>query len=258
MSAFRRMVVRMESETNTAARHDAILDRLRERGKVQATPLARAMGVAVQTIRRDLRDLAARGLIERVHGGAVLPSGIANIAWADRRALSREAKARIATATAALIADGASVFLGIGTTTEAVARALSRHRALMVVTNNLHVATILSGCRGMGVTLTGGTLRSDGGLTGELTEAALAGFRPDIAVTGISAIDAGGDLLDYDPAEARVTRAALAAARRRILVADATKWGRKAPLRVAGMADIDTLVTDAPPPGPRPSALHLA
>ena len=229
-------------------RHAAILARASQSGRVLATPLAASLGVTVQTIRRDLRALCDLGRLERTHGGAVLPSGVANIGYGDRRGLNREAKARIATRAAALIPDHASLFLNIGTTTEAVARALSRHRALMVVTNNLNVANILADNPGITVVVAGGTLRrADGGLVGDLAALAIARFKVDIAVIGASAIDAEGDLLDFDPQEVAVSRAILAQARQAILVADGSKFARKAPVRIGSLAEVDHFVTDALP-----------
>jgi len=119
---------------NTQSRQAAILEHARSTGKARATPLATTLGVAVQTIRRDLRDLCDAGLLERVHGGAVLPSGVRNVGYEDRRSLNRDAKQRIARKAASLIPDHATLFLNIGTTTEAVARALRHHKDLMVVT----------------------------------------------------------------------------------------------------------------------------
>ena len=233
----------------TADRQDLILDQLRRSGKVRATPLAAQLGVTVQTIRRDLRELSDAGRIERIHGGAVLPSGVRNIGYDDRRSVNRDAKQRIGEATARLIPDNASLFLNIGTTTEAVARALARHRNLMVVTNNLNVAMILATHPSCDVVVAGGNLRrADGGLVGDLAALAITRFRVDIAVLGTSAIDPGGDLLDFDPEEVRVSQQVLAAARSAITVADASKFTRKAPVRVGSLADVGHLVTDAPPP----------
>ncbi|WP_372885685.1 DeoR/GlpR family DNA-binding transcription regulator, partial [Shimia sp.] len=115
-------------------RHPDILEIARQTGRVTVEGLAAHFDVTVQTIRRDLKDLANAGKLERVHGGAVLPSGVANIVYEERRRLNETAKKRIAQACAGTIPDGASVFLNIGTTTEAVARALLGHRRLMVVT----------------------------------------------------------------------------------------------------------------------------
>ena len=229
-------------------RHPLILDIARREGRVTAQGLAAALGVTVQTIRRDLADLAEAGRLTRVHGGAVLPSGVTNIGYGDRRALEAEAKERIAARAAQEVPDRASVFLNIGTTTEAVAHALRAHEELMVVTNNLNVASLLSETRAQ-VIVTGGTLRrADGGLVGPIAAAAVDRFKVDLAIVGCSALDAEGDLLDFDPGEVEVAQAVLRQARRRILVADGTKLGRKAPVRIASLAQVDLWVTDRQPP----------
>ncbi|WP_323785111.1 DeoR/GlpR family DNA-binding transcription regulator [Thalassovita sp.] len=230
-------------------RHPEILELARRQGKVSVEDLAAQFGVTVQTIRRDLSELAEAGRLERVHGGAMLPSGVQNIGYDDRRSLNAAAKARIAAACAAQIPDGASLFLNIGTTTEAVARALLTHRDLMVVTNNLNIANILAQNPDCDVIVAGGSLRrSDGGLTGSLTMRMIEQFRTDIAVIGCSALDESGDLLDFDVAEVGVSQTILAHARRRFVVADHSKWTRSAPARIANLAEIDTFFTDQAPP----------
>ncbi|MBT6099247.1 MAG: DeoR family transcriptional regulator, partial [Marinovum sp.] len=124
-------------------RHPDILEIARSQGKVTVEGLAEHFSVSLQTIRRDLSDLAETGQLERVHGGAIVASGTVNIAYSQRRELNAEAKAAIAADCAAHIPSNCSVFLNIGTTTEAVAKALLEHRNLMVVTNNINVASIL-------------------------------------------------------------------------------------------------------------------
>jgi DeoR family glycerol-3-phosphate regulon repressor len=233
---------------DTEARHTAILSRARAKGKVRASQLSDKMNVAVQTIRRDLRQLSDAGLLERVHGGAVLPSGTRNIGYDDRRALNREAKARIAAKAALLIPDNASLFLNIGTTTEALARALRQHRNLKVVTNNLNVATTLADVPDCEIVVAGGVLRpSDGGLVGDLAALAIARFKVDIAVIGASAIDLDGDLLDFDPEEVRVSQAIITAARKTMVIADKAKFTRKAPVKIGSLADVDDFITDGIP-----------
>ncbi len=234
----------MDTETRLAH----IRTQAQARGKVAATDLAAELGVAVQTIRRDLRQLCAAGLLERVHGGAVLPSGVSNIGYGDRRALNRDIKIRIARRAAQLIPDNASLFLNIGTTTETVAHALHAHRNLMVVTNNLNVANILASNPGCDVVVAGGSLRrSDGGLVGDLAALAINRFKVDFAVIGASAIDLSGDLLDFDPEEVRVSQQVIKAARATILVADSSKFTRKAPVKIASLAQMDHFVTDRVP-----------
>lgn len=230
---------------DTHTRHIQIRNRAQNAGKVIAAELADELQVAVQTIRRDLRQLCAAGLLERIHGGAVLPSGVSNIGYGDRRALNRDAKLRIAWRAAQLIPDHASLFLNIGTTTEAVAHALHAHRNLMVVTNNLNVANILANNPSCEVVVAGGSLRqSDGGLVGDLAALAIDRFKVDFAVIGASAIDLNGDLLDFDPEEVRVSQQVIKSARSAILVADNSKFTRKAPVKIASLAQMDHFVTD--------------
>jgi DeoR family glycerol-3-phosphate regulon repressor len=230
-------------------RQSDILDLARQTGRVSVDDLATGFGVTVQTIRRDLGELCDARLLARTHGGAMLPSGVTNIAYEERRRLSAPAKEAIGRAAAALIPPGASLFLNIGTTTEAVARALIDTPNLMVVTNNLNVAQILGTHPTAEVILTGGRLRrADGGLTGEMAVDTIRQFKVDIAVIGGSALDGAGDILDFDPDEVRVSRAILSQARAAMLVADHGKLARAAPVRIASLRDLDRWITDAPPP----------
>ena len=131
-------------------------------------------------------------MLDRVHGGAVLRSGAANIAYDERRRMNEDAKAAIGRACAAQIPDNSSLILNIGTTTEAVARELLRHRHLTVVTNNMNIANILAANESCDVVVAGGQLRrSDGGLVGDLTSEFMANFKADFAIIGCSALDGG-------------------------------------------------------------------
>lgn len=232
-------------------RHPEILEIARREGKVTVERLAGHFGVTLQTIRRDLSELAELGRLERVHGGAVLPSGTTNIAYDERRSLNHDAKAAIARACAARIPEDAAIFLNIGTSTEAVARELLRHRNLLVVTNNIHVSNILMANPDCEIIVTGGSLRrADGGLVGKVAADTIGAFKFDLAVIGCSAIDPDGDLLDFDIHEVGVSQAVLRQSRRAFLVADHSKLKRSAPARIASLADIDAMFTDAPLPQP--------
>jgi DeoR family glycerol-3-phosphate regulon repressor len=230
-------------------RYPEILEIARRDGKVTVEHLAEHFGVTLQTIRRDLSDLADSGRLERVHGGAVLPSGTTNIGYEERRRINAEGKAAIATACAAQIPDSSVVYLNLGTSTEAVAAQLIHHRDLMVVTNNMNVANILAHNRDCQIIVTGGSLRqSDGGLIGEITKQSIRQFKFDIGVIGCSAIDLDGDILDFDVQEVSVSQAILKRARRRMVVADQSKFTRTAPARIASLEDIDVVFTDRPLP----------
>lgn len=234
-------------------RHPEIVEIARREGRVTVEDLARRFGVTLQTVRRDLADLARSGQLARVHGGAVLPaaqapshpSGTINIGYGERRRLHGEEKRAIARACAGLVPHDAALFLAIGTTVEAVARELLRHRGLLVVTNNMNVANILMENPGCEVVLAGGSIRrSDGGIVGTLAVQAIQQFKFDLAVIGCSGLDADGDVLDFDLREAGVNQAILQQSRGRVLVADHSKLQRSAPVRVASLQELDTLVTD--------------
>ncbi|HSF90911.1 MAG TPA: DeoR/GlpR family DNA-binding transcription regulator [Paracoccaceae bacterium] len=226
-------------------RHPEILSIARRDGKVTVEGLAEHFGVTLQTIRRDLTELADAGRLERVHGGAVLPSGTTNIGYQDRRELNSDAKRLIARACAAQIPDDASVFLNIGTTTEAVATELLGHRNLMVVTNNMNVANILVANPECEIVVVGGTLRrSDGGLVGGMTAETISRFKFDIAVIGCSAMDTDGDLLDFDLQEVGVSQAIIRQSRKTFLVTDHSKLARKAPAKIASLSELDAVFTD--------------
>ncbi len=231
-------------------RQTEILGIARAEGRVVVEGLADRFGVTVQTIRRDLSELAEAGQLDRVHGGAIIRSGVANIGYEERRSLNAEAKAAIGRACAGHIPDNSSLFLNIGTTTEAVARALLQHQNITVVTNNLNVANILVANESCEVIVAGGLVRrSDGGLVGDLTTQAIDAFKVDFAIIGTSALDADGDLLDFDPQEVRVSRAILRQSRRAFLVSDASKLNRKAPVRITSLAELDAVFTDQALPG---------
>lgn len=230
-------------------RHPEIIEIARAEGKVLVEDLAERFGVTVQTIRRDLTDLAEAGRLERVHGGAVMPSGVSNIGYEERRGLNEDAKQAMARICAQHIPDGASVFLNIGTSTEAVARALVNHRDLMVITNNMNVANILVANKECEIVVTGGVLRrSDGGLIGNLTTRTIEQFKFDYAVIGCSALDEEGDLLDFDVQEVHVSQTIIAQARKTYLVADHSKFQRTAPARIASLSEVDMFFTDRPVP----------
>lgn len=226
-------------------RHPEILEIARREGKVTVDDLAERFGVTLQTIRRDLSDLADAGRLERVHGGAILPSGTTNIGYEERRSLNSAAKAAIARTCAARIPNDVSLFLNIGTSTEAVAQEMLYHTNLMVVTNNMNVANILVANPECEIIVTGGNLRrADGGLVGNLAIDTISQFKFDLAIVGCSALDRDGDMMDFDIQEVNVSRTILQQSRKTFLVADHTKFSRSAPARIASLSDVDVFFTD--------------
>jgi DeoR family glycerol-3-phosphate regulon repressor len=158
-------------------------------------------------------------------------------------------KERIARTVAAHIPNGSSLFIDIGTTTEAVARALLDHRDLRIVTNNLNVASILTAKDDFTVIIAGGEIRNrDGGIVGEATRDFIGQFRMDYGVIGVSGIDQDGYLLDFDYHEVKIAQAIIARSRHVFLVADNSKFGRNAMVNLGHIDQIDALFTDQPPP----------
>ena len=213
-----------------APRQQDIMAVARTHGRVSVDALATQFDVSPQTIRSDLNELCGHGLLQRVHGGAVVFSGVENFAYEARRMLASAEKQRIGQATANLIPDNCSLLINIGTTTEQVAAALHGKIGLMVVTNNINVANSLRNDMEIEVIVAGGLVRqSDGGIVGETAIEQIKQFRVDFAVIGTSAIDTGGTLLDYDQREVEIAKAILENARHIILVADHMKFDRSAP-----------------------------
>ncbi len=232
-------------------RQTDIVTLARAEGRVNVENLAERFGVTPQTIRKDLNELCDRGVLARYHGGAVPASGVANVGYEARRRLAPEAKRAIGVAAAALIPDGASLLINIGTTTEQVAMALRGRQGLMIITNNINVANILQGQEAVEVIVAGGVLRhADGGIVGEAAVDFIRQFRVDYAIIGASAIDADGTLLDYDYREVKVAKAIIENARKSILVADGMKHDRSAPVRIGHISELDYFVTDFAPPPP--------
>ena len=232
-------------------RHDAIIERVKQQGYVSTEELVEQFAVSPQTIRRDLNDLASQNMILRHHGGAALalPSSSVNTPWHDRKATQTTEKARIAQRVASHIPDGATLFIDIGTTPEAVAHALLEHNNLRIVTNNMNVATTLMVKEDFRIILAGGELRSrDGGIIGEATLDFISQFRLDFGILGISGIDSDGSLLEFDYHEVRTKRAIIENSRNVILVVDNSKFGRNAMVNLGSISLVNAVYTDALPP----------
>jgi DeoR family glycerol-3-phosphate regulon repressor len=229
-------------------RQSEIVAVLRQSGRVAVEDLATQFGVTLQTIRRDLNELSEAKLVVRVHGGAIIASGVANLAYEARQLVAHQHKRLIGEGAARLVPDNASLLINIGTTTEEVAKALAGHSGLLVITNNLHVANELHRNKSIEVIITGGSIRrGDGGILGAVTVAQIQQFRVDVAIIGTSAIDASGTLLDFDLREVEISRAIIEHARKVVLVADSSKFSRSAPVRIAHLSEIDVFVTDSLP-----------
>jgi DeoR family glycerol-3-phosphate regulon repressor len=241
-------------------RQSELLDEVRARGVMTVEALAERFGVTLQTVRRDVKLLAEAGLLARFHGGVRLPmSTTENIAYRQRQDLHAEAKQRIARAVAAAVPEGCSLLINLGTTTEAVARELLRHRGLRVITNNLNVAAILADNPDCEVIVAGGVVRHrDRGIVGEAAVDFIGQFRVDIGIIGISGIEPDGTLRDYDYREVKVAQAIIRQSREVWLATDHSKFNRPAMVEMARMQQLDRLFTDVEPPSPYAALLAEA
>ncbi len=230
-------------------RQTAIAELIRAHGYASIEQMAGHFGVSGQTIRRDVIELAERRILQRHHGGAGLPAGSDRLDYVNRQVRNAEEKSRIGDYVARYIPDGASLFMDIGTTTEAVARALTGHQRLRVLTNHITVASILCEGTDFDITLTGGMVRNrDRAVTGEAASEFLRKFRVGYAIFGIGGIDSSGQLLDYDYRDVHVSQTAMAISRTKFVVADHSKFHSDAMIQTAHISEIDALFTSAPPP----------
>lgn len=202
--------------------------------------------VSSQTIRKDINQLAERHLVRRQHGGVAPMSSTENLPFENRQWLNSDAKQAIALQVAATIPHGASVFLGIGTTVEYVAKALLDHQALQVFTNNLTVATLFAQRENVTVRLTAGRMRHRHcDLVGTDALESMRKYVFDYGVLGCGGLHEQYGVLDFDADEANLSRTLIEQSRHPLLVTDRHKWGRKASARVATFDKIETVFTDA-------------
>lgn len=226
-------------------RQSSILDMLKNNGQVLVDELVDEFSVTPQTIRTDLNELSKANKLVRVHGGARLIDGRENVEYEARRQIAASQKVLIGKAASKIIPDNASLFINIGTTTEAFSDALIDHKGLMVITNNINVASRLRLFEENEVIIAGGVVRSsDGGIVGEAAVDFIENFKVDYAIIGSSAIDSDGSLLDFDFREVKVAQAIIKNARHVILLADSTKLRRNAPVRIGHISQVDTFITD--------------
>lgn len=228
-------------------RQQLILETIRDYRQVTVSELSPRFGVSDVTIRRDLRELAARGLLRRAHGGAILAMPVSPEPPVVQRMIQAEnCKECIGRAAAALVSDGGSVFIGSGSTTAYVARNLVHRKNLTVVTNALNVATELAVAEGVTVVVTGGMMRaSELSLVGHIAEQSLREVRVDKVIMGMRAISLEEGMTNDYLSEVMTDRGIIEMAPELIVVADHTKFGKVASAYVAPVERITVLVTDS-------------
>lgn len=230
-----------------AERHEAILERARAQGRVEVGTLSEALGVTVETVRRDLTALERFGVVRRVHGGAIPVERLTlEPTLATKESQRSEQKQRIATRAIEEIPEGGSILLDSGTSTLAIAALLPYDKSLSVVTNSFAVAARLADRDGIELMMLGGRIRTrTGAAVGQWTTDALRDMYVDVAFLGTNGFSVERGFTTPDQAESETKSAMVGAARRVIVVADAWKAGQVHLHRFAETEEVAMLVTDA-------------
>ncbi|MCW6528764.1 MULTISPECIES: transcriptional repressor AgaR [Sphingomonas] len=237
---------------DTSERRQLISTLVKERGSVQVAPLAARFGVSMQTIRKDLRFLAQRGVMERSYGGAISAEAVNVTAEPPvevKRSSHTDEKVRIGKLAAAMVAPGESIVLDSGTTTLQIARFLPDDEDITVLTNDIDILTVLAAKERLNIVMLGGMLRrKNRAFYGAQTVAALEDLRVDKLFLGVDGLDiACGVTTHYEP-EAMLNRKMVEAAREVIAVTDGSKFGRVCLHRIIDIEEIDHLVTEGAVP----------
>lgn len=226
-----------------------------ETGEVTVTALAERFGVSIDTIRRDLDQLSADGVLVRTYGGAVSQSTFSRVDRAVdvRLNLEKQEKEKIAVLAASLVENGSVIMINGGTTTLAVAKCLRNHRDLTVATNSLLVPPALSPAAIRDVYLFGGAVRTlTLATTGPVSFRAAGGAELDIscdlALIGVGAVSAVAGYTTSNLAEAAMMQEMISRAARVAILADSSKFGRRLFAQVSELGGADYLITDATPP----------
>lgn len=235
---------------NQAARFEAILATLSDRGATTISALAAAFDVSEETVRRDIRRLEKDGAVRKVHGGVRLPDRRAEAPWRQRLNVNAEAKKRVAARAAEMIEPGMTLLLDSSTTVFWLARQIGSVRDLTVITNGLETAGELAASSDTQVFLAGGPLNSAyRAAFGSEAARYSKQFVPDLAFFSFVAIDPDHGFLSHEPGEANYAREVITGARRTICLTDASKFAASGKILAAKWSQIDLIVTDkAPPP----------
>lgn len=228
-------------------RHQAILDTARAQGRVDVAGLARDLAVTPETVRRDLTALERRGVLRRVHGGAIPVERLgAELGVHDRATHAANEKERIAIAALEEVPDGGSIILDAGTTTVRLAELLPLDRELTVVTHSIPVASALVDRPNITLHMLGGIVRVRTlAAVGEWTKSQLSEVFADVAFMGTNGVSIERGLTTPDLAEATVKRALVDSSRRTVVLADHSKFGREDFAKFAPLSAIDTIITDS-------------
>ena len=235
-------------------RKSRILEHISEHGTIKIQDISEMFGISDMTARRDLNELDRRGLVRRIHGGAVANLGRSYEPPFQTRSSKNELKKKLIGQKAAeLIYDGDSISLDVGTTTLEVARCLDKKRNLTIVTNCLQIANQLVGTLSLEVDarliITGGIVRPrELSMVGNIPQDVYSNYHTDKAFIGIGGISLENGLTEYNIEDSQIKKVLLNNSLEKIIVADSSKFGLTTFNRVGSLEDIDTIVTDSDAP----------
>jgi DeoR family transcriptional regulator, glycerol-3-phosphate regulon repressor len=225
-----------------------ILTILRQHGRLSVTELARLMSVSEETIRRDAVPLERNGEVIKVHGALSMPHNVGEGRFDRRMRENAPAKLAIARAAVTMVSNGDSLMMDSGSTTAFLARELRARQNLTVITNSTHVAQIISEVPGNKVYLAGGEMDAASGASfGPQALDFAVRFRVKHAFISVSAINLDVGAMDVHSFNADFATTALSTATHRVVLADNSKFGANAFVRICPFADIEVLVTDVSP-----------
>jgi DeoR family glycerol-3-phosphate regulon repressor len=228
-------------------RQALIAELVHQSGAVSVSELSDRFGVTYQTIRRDLRALEDKGIVQKGFGGAFAAPGVSVQNYSERLATHREQKRQLVLALEPFLTESTTLFVGLGTTFAAFHEIAARLRGALIATPNLEVAYSCSQRTDATVFVYGGYIKNKDSAIMTVADDNRMRFKFDVAVIGASAIDEDGTLLDFDPLEVDLVRSILPLSRRVIAVVHEEKFNGKAPHRITELSKVDVLITNANP-----------
>ena len=233
-------------ELDIEERRKKIMEILTQEGKVKVVELSKRFGISEVTIRSDLSELEAAGMLERIHGGAISThKAYYNMSLHDRMRTNEDEKRKIAQACASLISDGDTIMINSGTTTLYVLQELKSLKNLTVVTNSITIAQEVGHYKGIYVILLGGNLNPQYQFTyGDDTINQLKKYKADKLILSVDGISAEEGVTTYLHLEAEVNRQMISRVNKTIVVADYTKLGRTSFAYIDSLESIDAVITD--------------
>ena len=226
-------------------RQQQILEFIKSHKSAQITELSDTFGISQSTIRRDLREMEDNGVINRVHGGAVLVENQFEASVRQRSHEHSQEKHRIGQAAAELVQDGETIIITSGSTTGAMLPFLADKQNLTIITNAITIAYDLGQYPDIEVIVLGGWMRrSEYSLLGHIAMQALQDLQASKIFHGVYGIDAEIGLTGTFLPEVQTDRALFAAARELIILADSSKFDNVGPVRLAPVDDVSMLITD--------------